>query len=205
MKTIKEFCKPHYDEPHRYYHNWQHIIRMLNLLDEHFFKFNGLKAKDLNSLRTAICFHDIVYNPKAADSKNVFDSILEFNEFMKTLDHESIIENELCEPLIMSLIHATDYSHRFSHDLPEQDLYRIITDLDLSILAAPKNEYNTYAANIRKEYSYYNDDEYKIGRTNVLHKMLEPAKAGKLFYHLLNFNSLAVKNITNEINILKNN
>ena len=46
-------------------------------------------------------------------------------------------------------------------------------DIDLAVLASPESRYDQYAAEVRREYAMYGDDEYKIGRTCVLEKLLE--------------------------------
>src|SRR4051812_45605208 len=48
-----------------------------------------------------------------------------------------------------------------------------LRDLDLTILAAPPDRYDQYAADIRREYAWVPDAEYRIGRRRVLGKFLD--------------------------------
>jgi pantetheine-phosphate adenylyltransferase len=57
-----------YDEPHRYYHNFDHIIYMLNFLGD-----------ISDELFIAVIFHDIVYDPKRSDNEEMSVKLLESN------------------------------------------------------------------------------------------------------------------------------
>lgn len=46
-------------------------------------------------------------------------------------------------------------------------------DFDLEVLARPNEEYEVYVQQIREEYGYYEEDEYRKGRVGVLRGFLE--------------------------------
>ena len=54
----------HYSEPHRAYHDANHI-------DECLAEFDSAKSEALNpnSVEFAIWFHDVIYNPRATDNE----------------------------------------------------------------------------------------------------------------------------------------
>jgi predicted metal-dependent HD superfamily phosphohydrolase len=45
---------------------------------------------------------------------------------------------------------------------------RLLIDLDLAILAAPPERYDRFAADIRREYAWVTDADYRSGRRRVL-------------------------------------
>lgn len=112
--NIKQYCKDilikfeidenllnNYNEPHRFYHNFEHIERMIeSAINENILS---------DDLALAIIFHDIIYNIGSStneeDSANLFkeyyksDSYLEiYNAILSTKDHVTV--NKLSEDLI---------------------------------------------------------------------------------------------------------
>ena len=71
-----------YHEDHRYYHTYEHLIRMyedaikLNILDDQLF--------------LAIIFHDVIYNPKSKTNEE--DSAKYFSEIYNGEDKSEIIQ-----------------------------------------------------------------------------------------------------------------
>src|SRR4051794_22476684 len=55
-----------YSEPHRHYHNLEHIAEMLRVVDR-LSKF----AADPDAVRLAVWFHDAVYDPRAKDNEKL--------------------------------------------------------------------------------------------------------------------------------------
>lgn len=59
--------------------------------------------------------------------------------------------------------------------LPESDIAHFL-DLDVAVLASPRDVYETYAQQIRREYAHVSTEDYKDGRGKVLHSFLERDK-----------------------------
>ena len=147
-----------YSEPHRHYHNWNHIQYMLD-------KFNKIKNRekikgciDKEAIYYAILFHDIIYDPKSKTNeedsanylKEVFDKLDDQDISAKTIDIARYAifasKNHLAEP----------------YPVAYQTGIEIFLDLDLAILAEPKLDvYKQYADNIRKEYYFVPDEEFR--------------------------------------------
>lgn len=70
---------------------------------------------------------------------------------------------------VAALIEAT-ISHQLSS--PEDRLAAVFLDLDLAILAAESQDYDKYAAQIRREYAIFTDEQYRRGRIGVLETFL---------------------------------
>ncbi|MCU0750627.1 MAG: hypothetical protein MUF13_13880 [Akkermansiaceae bacterium] len=141
-----------YGDPVRAYHNLHHIADCLCLLDQ----YAGLAA-DPVAIEFAIWFHDIVYDPRAADNEE--RSADRAVEFLSTTPHAAKVAE-----LIMATKHGT-------HDL--SDDAALICDIDLSILGRAPAEYAAYAAAIRLEYAWVPPPQYAEGRSRVLDGFLK--------------------------------
>ncbi|KAK6508803.1 hypothetical protein TWF481_003572 [Arthrobotrys musiformis] len=164
-----------YGEPHRAYHNNTHITFMLDKLAEDVRTGNiELSGWEQRCVMLAVWWHDFVYNPQAKD--NELQSIMAWESFVDEVSQTSPALESYKIP-VSSLIHCT-ISHTVppSPDLDNQlspALVSYFLDLDLAILAAPRDAYMAYANNIRREYSSYSIADYRNGRTAVLKGFLE--------------------------------
>lgn len=134
-----------YDEPHRFYHNWNHIDYILSELDKR-------ELLDNNVLFLAAIFHDIIYNPK--NKKNEEDSIRFFKEIYKKEDE---INNDVCQIISDTKNHS-----------PSSELSKIFCEIDLNILNSPLDKLIEYENKIFKEYQFVDWLEYKTERIEVL-------------------------------------
>ena len=104
---------------------------------------------------------------------------------------------------VINMIAATKHHDLGTKELEEgkerkEDLCFFL-DFDLQILGDKSESYDRYAANIRKEYIFYDDASYKQGRLQVLHGFLEKSH----IFHTQAFRDLyekaARRNIRREI------
>ena len=142
-----------YSEPGRHYHDARHVLACLKALDS----FPG-KIHNHNAIELAIWFHDSIYDPKASD--NELQSAVYFRQEFQAF--ASGIEK--VERLIMATRH--------SEIEPKEPDERLIVDIDLGILGAPPGRYKLYAEDIRLEYAHVEDDQYRVGRGQVLKSFL---------------------------------
>jgi len=60
------------------------------------------------------------------------------------------------------------------HNAPAPSIVaRLVVDVDLGILAAPRSRFEEYETQIRREYATYPDDVYREGRAAILHHFLD--------------------------------
>jgi predicted metal-dependent HD superfamily phosphohydrolase len=152
--------KARYDEPHRHYHGWAHIVTMLSDLA-------GVRdvLEDPEAVELAVWYHDAIYDPHAGDNE------LKSAELMMA-DLAGKIDSAILERAA-AMIRAT-----FGHTMPEEgapaDLRdcAAFLDLDLSILGADQASFDAYDRNIRKEYDFVPDELYRPGRRAVLEGFL---------------------------------
>ncbi|KAJ7589108.1 hypothetical protein C8J56DRAFT_937783 [Mycena floridula] len=154
-----------YSEPHRHYHTLSHISYMLDGLDK-----KPLDViSDKNTVELAIWFHDCVYDPVKGAPWNERESGRQWEEFAT----QSPCMEKYRES-VSSLIECT-ISHKLPDTFPETSNATdaaIFLDLDISILAASPNEYDSYSENIRKEYKHYPVEDYRAGRIKVMQSFL---------------------------------
>jgi predicted metal-dependent HD superfamily phosphohydrolase len=78
-------------------------------------------------------------------------------------------------------------------------------DMDLSIFAAPREEYQRYTENIRKEYQHYSDKDFCQGRKKVMQSFLPASESEFIFaspWFREKYESTAIANINFEIESL---
>ncbi len=147
-----------YTDPSRHYHDLTHIAALLRLSDTQAALF-----KDRTSVDLAIFYHDAVYDTARKDNETESARLA-----VTRLPSLGITSRQVNR--VVTLIEAT--AHGVSTPDPnDADLLRFL-DLDLSILAAPRDAYVHYAVAIRAEYAIYPDTSYRAGRKRVLEAFL---------------------------------
>jgi predicted metal-dependent HD superfamily phosphohydrolase len=138
-----------YYEPHRYYHNIDHIIHMLNEADR-------LKILT-DKLFLAIVFHDAIYDPLKHDNEERSVDLL-FNQYPP--DEE-----------IRDAIMATK-NHVKTIENPKMNLSYELCYLDLDILyQSTVQEFMEFESKIFKEYQFVDYKIYKEKRIELLIKL----------------------------------
>jgi len=151
-----------YAEPHRAYHTLGHIASCLATTDAMpIGRSNTSNAAKSNArdAEIAIWWHDAVCAAGASDNEENSAGWLERVS-------RAIYAGPVSAPI--QAILAT----RHTRDAGATDLAAYVVDVDLSILGSPPASYDTYAAQIRKEYGHVPDAEYRHGRVTFLCGML---------------------------------
>ena len=144
-----------YAEPHRHYHTGEHIARTLALLDG----VRGRLRRPAES-ELAVWLHDVVYDPRAADneerSADLAAGLLAAGGAAAAV------------PAVRALILATRHAAP-----PEEPDARYVVDADLSILGADPAAFDRYEAQVRREYAFVPDAEWRERRPRVLRRFLD--------------------------------
>lgn len=150
--------KKRYSEKGRYYHNLDHLAAMFRLFDE--YKAH-LQNPDIVAL--ASFFHDVVYKATRKDNEEASAIFAE-----KKLSEAGFSAEKTA--LVRDFILATK-----NHLLPENthpDL-AFLLDFDLATLGAPREVFEAYSQQIRREYAIYPDVLYRPGRRKALEHFLQ--------------------------------
>ena len=141
-----------YREPVRRYHTLEHVGEVLaaveRLADE---------AADPAAVRLAAWLHDLVYDPRA--SANEAASAAVAGELLPRLGVPA--------PVVAATARLVEMTA--SHDPAPGDADgRVLADADLAVLGAPPRRYRRYCADVRAEYAWLPEADYRAGRARVL-------------------------------------
>lgn len=160
-----------YTQPHKHYHNLNHINRCLSVAEE--LSEHSLSYRQKTELITAIWFHDAVYNPWSKNNEVLSAELARLYCHRININHNSVV----------AAIKATAYhtkDQKFSHDDSiDIDVIHYMLDIDLMGLADPYPKYSETGEYIRQEYSHLNNDEFSNGRRSFLTNMI---KRKRIFY-----------------------
>lgn len=145
-------------EPHRRYHNVDHLAAVLAVVDA---AADHANRPDL--VRLAAWCHDAVYDPRAGGDANERASAALAADLLTGLGVPPEAVHEVVRLVLLTAVHRVE---------PDDRDGALLCDADLAILAAPAAEYDRYAAAIRAEYAHVPDPEFRAGRAAVLRSLL---------------------------------
>lgn len=147
-----------YGAPGRHYHGWTHVAALLDGHDavRGLPDFAGL---DEDAIDLAIVFHDAVYDPGRADNE------ARSADLLVTCAGPAAGTGRI--RTAGAMIRATA-----AHEPSPDPATRLVLDLDLAVLGAPRATYDAYAAAIRREYAAVPDAAWRLGRAGVLDRFL---------------------------------
>jgi len=179
-----------YSEPLRAYHNWSHIGAMLAGLDG----ARGVpefQAVSFDEVELAVFFHDVIYDPRAKDNET--RSAAAF----RSASADASILNTAAIDRIAAAILATA-THAATPDIST----RLLLDLDLRVLGGTPDDYLAYVDAVRHEYAFVPDDQWRVGRTDVLRRFLERPAIFQTAHVAERYEAFARENIRSEIEAL---
>lgn len=147
-----------YTAPERHYHNLEHLAEMFRVVGR-----LSAQPEEPAVLHLAVWFHDAVYDSRAKDNEK------RSGELAVDLLGSVGVPGAAIERIV-KMIGAT--AHAASTEPPALRDTRLLLDADLAILGASGDRYDRYAADIRKEYGWVPDADYRAGRARVLEQFL---------------------------------
>ncbi|MFE6780280.1 hypothetical protein [Streptomyces sp. NPDC057702] len=143
-------------EPHRRYHTTDHLVAVLDRVDE-----LAHHADDPDAVRLAAWFHDAVYRPDRSTNEERSARLAE-----RALPEAGLSPAGTAE--VARLVRLT-----VDHDPADGDHNgAVLCDADLAVLAGGPREYAAYAAAVRAEYAFVPDETFRAGRADVLRQLL---------------------------------
>ncbi len=167
-----------YSEPHRHYHNLNHVRQSLDVFDRIVHDLT-----DPFTIEAAIWFHDVIYDPKS--SENEARSAEYASDFLSS--------TKVSPNAISEIGHLIRLTRQPADPSTEDEKYLI--DIDLSTLGAGRELYDRYEAMIRKEYAYVPERLYKKGRRQLLSTFLDGEHIYRTRYFRERFEAQARANI----------
>lgn len=144
----------HYNEPHRAYHNANHIAEVLGWFDIVADELGWQAPRDVYD---AILFHDVIYDAQAKDNE--------------TRSAELALAHG-CSPRTAELIALTALHGKLARTDVDDDA-ALFLDCDTAILGASPEAFDAYDRGIAIEYASVRPDLYKQGRGAFLRMMRE--------------------------------
>ena len=161
-----------WEQPHRAYHHSGHLSQMLTDLDRLY--AHRAQGSTPLALILAAWFHDAVYEGAPGEDERRSEQLAS-TSLEPLVTAGLLTEQEL--QMVSLLVRATA-----THELPEStelpagynpaDI-EFFLDADMAILAADSARYRRYLRGVRSEYSHFDDEAFRTGRTSFLHSVLE--------------------------------
>ena len=175
-----------YAEPHRHYHNQQHIAECLA-------EFDGARhlVRQPEVVEAAIWFHDAIYKPRASDNE----------EQSAALAARCLVDARVSPALsdtVAELVMATK-SHNSCADADTA----VMTDVDLSIFGQQGERFLEYEEQIRKEYRWVPKIIFAPKRAQILEGFLKRDRIYVTDFFHAKYDANARRNLQLSINKLR--
>ncbi|RBM17795.1 metal-dependent phosphohydrolase [Streptomyces sp. PT12] len=173
-----------WSEPHRRYHTRAHLAAVLDRLDELTAAGEGGRVRPV---ALAAWCHDAVYDPRAPD-----------NEERSARLAEALLDADPDRDEVARLVRLTA-----DHAPADGDANgAALCDADLAVLAGPPEAYAAYAAEVRQEYGFVPDADFRAGRAEVLRQLLVAPRLFRTDYGAGRWESTARFNVRSELRLL---
>lgn len=172
-----------WSEPHRRYHTVDHLTRMLDVVDAY-----ASHATDPTAVRLACWFHDAIYDPTRPDNEERSAELA-----ASMLGALGVPAYEVLRLIRLTSIHEVSPGDRNGE---------LIADADLAILATEPHVYADYARQVRDEYVFVSDADFRQGRTTILRRFLDRPAIYRMPTTHARWEAQARANITAEIDAL---
>ena len=144
-----------WSEPQRAYHDREHLAEVLMALDE-------LADPVPRPIRFAAWFHDAVYDPRRDDNEERSAELAAVTLSDAGADPADVAE-------VQRLVRLTA-----THDPTTDDADgQLLCDADLAILGSSPARYARYRQDVRREYGFVPEADFRAGRSRILRGFLE--------------------------------
>ncbi|MBB2483680.1 N-methyl-D-aspartate receptor NMDAR2C subunit [Mitsuaria sp. WAJ17] len=152
--TLCEQLLKAWNEPQRHYHSLQHLRECLATLA----RCRQL-AREPELLALALWFHDAVYDPRAPDNE------ARSADWARAALPALGLAGEACGRVARLVLATRD------HLASDADM-GLLLDMDLAILAAPAERFAEYEGQIRAEFAFVPEPDFRAGRRLILQGFL---------------------------------
>jgi predicted metal-dependent HD superfamily phosphohydrolase len=110
----------------------------------------------------ALLYHDAIYDTHAQDNEERSAELA-----VEVLDEYTAIDRDIADR-VRSLILVTKHDAQ-----PASQDEQILVDIDLAILGASQERFDEYEQQVRREYAWVNDSDFRPGRSRILKQFLD--------------------------------
>ena len=151
-------------EPGRFFHNLEHLKTLLENID-----FMAQTARNPDALRLAAWFHGVRFDVSAQAVAQAKDGL---DIHAGALKAQGVLTSlEMPQPQVQRVVGLIESLEGHRGDPDDIDA-QVLSDADLSILAADPEDYLDYMCQLRREYSAYDDAEFVSARSQVVSALL---------------------------------
>lgn len=175
-----------YSEPHRHYHTLRHIAHCMEEFDA-----ARAEARDPVAVELALWYHDAIYDTHERDNE----------ERSAVLAGRTAAAAGLPRDLakrVGDLIRVS--THKKSAAEPDA---RLFADVDLAILGRPAPEFAEYERQVREEYAWVAEPDFRAGRAKILEAFLDRFSIYMTPHFQEKYEKTARLNLTASILVLK--
>ncbi|MBP6869068.1 MAG: N-methyl-D-aspartate receptor NMDAR2C subunit [Candidatus Pacebacteria bacterium] len=175
-EALLEDLAKRYSEEGRAYHTLAHIEHCLREFDDAVVLASGshISVPRKAAIEFALWYHDIFYDTHASD-----------NEERSAVYAEAVLADAKCltvnARLVGSHIRATDHKVSVRSNFVDEGH---VVDADLSILGQSEEMFDEYERQIREEYHWVPEEQFRAGRARVLSSILAKTKEKPSIYRL---------------------
>jgi predicted metal-dependent HD superfamily phosphohydrolase len=187
MPSVIDDVLARWAEPYRHYHNLDHLLAVLDVADAY-----ASWADDIDLVRLALFFHDVVYDPESAGNEQASADVSATLLNLCSVPPES--RQEVHRLVRLTADHNVDPSDRNGS---------LVADADLAVLARDWPGYEAYAQGIRAEYPRVPDDLFRAGRAQVLSALLALPTLYRIEPLRAQWEAKARANLTRELTALQ--
>ena len=167
-----------YGESHRAYHNIVHIAHALG-------EFNNAKhlMDNPEAVETALWYHDAIYDTHSKDNEEKSAQLA-----AKRLSEAGLTDSFVED--VNKLILATKHK-----EIPKEKDARYAVDIDLVALGKPEREFDEYGKDIREEYNWVSEEQFKQERSTILKSFLKRQSVYLTDFFKEKYEAKAIKNL----------
>ena len=147
-------------EPHRRYHTAEHVRWVLHHITNLIAVEVAMDDVDVDALRAAALFHDVVYDPQSPT--NEADSAAIAGRALAELGWSTERLRSVRDLVLATASHEAD-----------TPAAAVLLDADLAVLGAEPPDYRTYVDGVRSEYGFVDEAAWRTGRAAVLRSFLD--------------------------------
>lgn len=181
-RAFSELIKAYSFPAERFYHTLKHVRECL----DEFAAAKSLTAHP-REIDFALWYHDAIYNSRAKDNE----------ERSADLAKRTAIENGF-DPKFAQRVYDLILATRHKTE-PAGDDEKIIVDVDLSILGKPDPVFDQYEIDIRKEYAWVDEAQFRAGRGAILKAFLERPRIYSTPFFYSKYEAKARRNLARSI------
>lgn len=184
--AVRDDLHRRWSEPHRKYHNLDHLAAMLDRVDE-----LAAHVGNLVNVQLAAFYHDAVYDPTRGDNEQRSAKLAE--DTLPALGFSRVTVADVARLVLLTATHVPAAGDADG---------AVLCDADLAVLAGAPKQYAAYASGVREEYAHVAEPAFCHGRAAVLKSLLSRPRLYHTEHGFRRWEAAARHNLATELALL---